>query len=384
MICSFAQRWSPLVIQESRDEEPFRPRILILVENGGELLAMENVAEKLSPPEVARWLKKHWKRGDQLWVDDSPLQAYLAEHLLEIRCHHRESLPTIEDVLQGLAEHLQVTEVSLVERLGAPRARQFYRTAQQFYRKSPWDTIDSETALSFRDSQQHEWGLVVMGSGGQEFGLALFEQPDDALAMLQGEPVLPTLGLSLAPAPLMAARDLDLLEAEGLQFPDGQFPWTIYQPGVNLPLNLHHTQELEWLLSHVPLFTQTLEPLVQDGRQLEYLEDDSTPTTAEWLASVFLTAWKKQTEHAWQLAELLAHFGSHWTFQKHRSPAEFSRMINTLIWLGSEYLALYSRKRKLVLDYLLAPPLPADLPRDIPAKFYRKLTSQLADFIRAH
>ena len=61
-----------------------------------------------------------------------------------------------------------------------------------------------------------------MGSGGPELGLALFDDPEMALAMLDGEPVLPTAGFSLSAEWLVPARDLQFLERHGLEFPSGQ------------------------------------------------------------------------------------------------------------------------------------------------------------------
>lgn len=348
---SLSQRWSPAVVRESKKARPFRPSMLILVdEHRGTICKFDQRRQKWQPAEVADWLRRHAlpPQGSQLWLDDSPLQAYLSEHLLDVQCELRESLPELERAMQSLSQHLNPDQPSVVEILGRSEALQLFRSAHNFFVSRPWKTLDSETALAFRDRHDRQWGLVVMGSGGQEFGLAVYSSPAEAQAAIAGEEVMPVLGFSSAAEYQVGAQDLDLIERENLVLPNGEYPW-VFAP-LTKTLSRTPLKDTEWLLRQVPRLAQNQhQPIEEQGLQLQLVVSPPSDLSERY-AAIFLHYWGKNTDHAWQLADLLAHFATE-KFAALKS-SELQERMEALVAIGGQYLADQPRKKKLNLDYL--------------------------------
>lgn len=62
-----------------------------------------------------------------------------------------------------------------------------FAAAAVFHRAAPWRYIANEQLLTATLRGGHEWTACVLGNGGQEFGLALYESRDDFGAFLQSD-----------------------------------------------------------------------------------------------------------------------------------------------------------------------------------------------------
>ena len=353
---SLSQRWSPAVIQEAR-ETPRRPRLLALAdEENGQIVAFDQQMERQTPAQVLSWLRSQPAQPKVLWLDDSVTFAYFSEHWLEGRCELRSSLPAVDQALKGLALRMESAGPSVTDTLSEAEALAFFREAQRFFELTPWKQISSEEVLIFQFGDNPPWGAVVMGSGGQEFGLALFDEPELAAAMIQGEPVLPRVGFSLSEAWLVSGRDLQFLERHGLQFPGGAYPWLVHQPPDPLPLTPELCRRVQWLLSWVPELASTGQPVQRpDGLLARMDVDEPEGTALDMLVPMFLGAWGKRSQVAEILAQLFCEFLSYLVIEHGITSEQMEDALEALVPIGEQYLRLHGRKRSLVLEFFMEP-----------------------------
>lgn len=354
---SLSQRWSPAVIQESR-ETPRRPRLLALAdEESGQIVAFDQQMERQDPPQILAWLRSQPVQPQVLWLDDSALCAYLAEHWLEGRCELRETLPAVNQALKGLALRMESAGPSVTDTLSEAEALAFFEEARRFYEKEPWKGISAEEVLIFQWGGQEPWGVVVMGSGGQEFGLALFDHPDHAVGMISGENVLPLVGFSLSEEWLVSARDLQFLEHHGLRFPGDAYPWLVHQPPESLPLTRELCQRVQWLLTWVPELATSGEPVQRPDGVLARMDiaEPEEQASVNMLVPLFLGAWGKRTQVAEVLAVLFCEFLTYLVFKHGISSEQMEDALEALVPIGDQYLRLHGRKRSLVLEFFMEP-----------------------------
>ena len=119
-------------------------------------------------------------------IDDQELVQALAPQLAEIgvRCDYAAALPALETVLREMSAHLNQGEErpGLVEVPGItqPLLAEFYAAAAYFYQQAPWRWVDNLAAIEVRyPATGRAVYAVIMGFGGQEFGLAVFPTAED-------------------------------------------------------------------------------------------------------------------------------------------------------------------------------------------------------------
>ena len=348
---SLAQRWAPLVIQEEEEEEPVRPHLLLLVDEAGQRVqAFHQQDERFRPEQIQAWLEQQRPRPEELWVDDPALQAYLEKHWRFGPCRLKTRLPRFQAAWRYLSRSLATEEGSLLELLGPQRARRFYRSAHAFFASNPWDHLSNEDCLAYQDQEGTLWGVVVMGSGGEEFGLALYSSPSEAIEAIQGAPAIPTLSFALAEEWLVPAQDLDFLESCQLRFLHDLYPWLCYRLGTSRPPQPRHAHLVHWLLENIPEFIRGgRAALVRDQCSLALL---ARPRAGfeQTLYGALLTCWGKKSRHAEMLAELLVDFAS-----DELDGLELPEVLPRLVSLGQEYLAVHGRKRSVVIGYFTGP-----------------------------
>ncbi|MBN9419841.1 MAG: hypothetical protein J0I12_30580 [Candidatus Eremiobacteraeota bacterium] len=354
---SLSQRWSPAVVQEDR-EAPRRPRLLALAdEDSGQILSFDQKMERYSPEEILNWLRAQPEQPRILWLDDSALCAYLSEHWLEGRCQLRSVLPSLDLALKGLALRMESAGSSVTETLSEQEALAFYEEARRFFERAPWQKIGCHEVLIFKWGEAPPWGAVVMGSAEpQEFGLALFDDPEKALAMLDGDPVLPLAGFTLSKEWLVSARDLQFLERHGVTFPGGDYPWLVHQPPESLPFTPELCRRVQWLLTWVPELAESGEPVQRPEGVLARMDlEESDEATLDMLIPLFLGAWGKRSQIAELLAELFCEFLSYLVVEHGISSEQMEDTLEALVPIGDQYLRLHGRKRNLVLEFFLDP-----------------------------
>jgi hypothetical protein len=341
---SLAQRWAPIALPESEGAPAGRPHMLFLMdEREGTVCKVDQTFGQWKPREIWDWLERHDlpPAGSELWLDDAELHAFLSPRMEQVKCGYRETLECLEVAVDKMHERFaDPSEVCVVRHLGHREASQLFRSAQFFMREQPWKTLDSETVLAFLDPQGKQWGLVVMGSAGEQFGLAFYSSVDDALAALSGEFALPVFGFSSASECLVPSLDLDLIERENLELPGGEYPWIFSPRGVSQS----QLRDLEWLLRQVPQLAQH-QQLIEEGRRRLGVIDRLQNDPLHGYASAFLQSWGKESELAGQLAFLLAEFVL--CELKPKTSLDKLGQIQALREIGYQYLQSQARKRKL-------------------------------------
>jgi hypothetical protein len=73
--------------------------------------------------------------------------------------------------------------------LGRPAVADLFRAAAAFHRAAPWRELQNEDVLQFASPSGGAWTVCVMGAGGQQFGVVLYEDADDFRRLIEvGEP----------------------------------------------------------------------------------------------------------------------------------------------------------------------------------------------------
>lgn len=177
------------------------------------------------------------------------------------------------------------------ERLGA-----FYAAAARFHRAAPWRHVSQEGAIRFDiPALGKPWFGVVMGQGGQEFGLALYskldsirdvwDRPDDPEAGFQAGDVM---SLLFGGPGNLSAREVDAAAEHGWPLAEaGLYPFVI-RAKAGLEFTEPVEKELRFLaaaMEAVPAFVQARatserEPFSARVRELE----GETEATLSWAA----------------------------------------------------------------------------------------------------
>ncbi|MEK7668036.1 MAG: SEC-C domain-containing protein [Gemmatimonadota bacterium] len=69
--------------------------------------------------------------------------------------------------------------------LGRPVVADLFRAAAAFHRAKPWRELQNEAVLQFASPSGGEWTVCVMGAGGEQFGVVLYEDPDDFRRLIE-------------------------------------------------------------------------------------------------------------------------------------------------------------------------------------------------------
>ena len=182
---------------EQKDEPRYRPHLVFVLdaESGAiRMLMMEKqrpaaeailslLANAISKPMMGAGGRY---RPARVLIDDEELAKALAPQLAEIgvRCDYAASLPALEAILRELSAQLNEGEArpGLLEAPGVtlPLLAEFYAAAAFFYQQAPWRWVDNLAAIEVRyPATGRAVYAVIMGFGGQEFGLAVFPTVKD-------------------------------------------------------------------------------------------------------------------------------------------------------------------------------------------------------------
>ncbi|HEY73191.1 MAG TPA: hypothetical protein G4N99_07955 [Thermoflexia bacterium] len=226
-----------------KKQPPYRPYVVLIVEQETELVRRTTVKDERPTPDVVLEalleamkgpllgplgsLLGFGKRGRpaRILLDDPDLAQSLAPRLAEIdvRCDYSPPPQSLKDILREMEAHLTKQEPipGLLSAPGAtePLVRDLFDAAADYYRQSPWRWIDSESSIEIRyPPAGRPRYAVVMGSGGEAFGLSLYESRDDLhVALFSAEPErvveqISWFGLVFEKPMLMSFDDLDAME----------------------------------------------------------------------------------------------------------------------------------------------------------------------------
>jgi hypothetical protein len=218
------------------DRDPYRPYVVLTVSRDGRVLGVEILEDEPTPPEVVNALAKAMcrpargsggkRRPTVIHLDDAVLSEALAPELRKVgvTCKFRHTLRETEQALQSLWSYLgdEGTIPGLLEAPGVTTfmVRGLFEAAAFFYDEAPWRWIDDSSPIEVRypvDSQPRY--AVVMGHGGQTYGLAIYNSTDVLRETYAGTPPDQLMGREAWTALLFGEAvetpfvDLDAIEA---------------------------------------------------------------------------------------------------------------------------------------------------------------------------
>jgi hypothetical protein len=222
-----------------RDQAPYRPYIVLTISQIGQVVGSDITEDEPSPDHVLDVLAKAMRRpvlgggGKRrpatIYVDDQALAEFLAPELQEIgiHCEYRGVLREVEQALLSMEQFMTKRE-PIPGLTKSPGVTPFlvnglFTAAVSFYEEAPWRWIDDSRPIEVRyplDSRPRY--AVVMGHGGETYGLAAYNSPDELRQVYAGIPPDQLIGqvqwMSLLFGEMfeMPFDDLDDMEKYGL------------------------------------------------------------------------------------------------------------------------------------------------------------------------
>jgi hypothetical protein len=219
---------------------PYRPYTTLVVDQGREVIRLVRIRGREKPPSAQvleilhRAMRKPmWGSGKPMrptlvFLDDAGLARELAPRLAEVgvKCVYRASLPLADalfpNVTSGRLKYEPVPGLSSIHGATEPLLREFFTVAAEYYRQAPWQWIQNWEPIEIcYPPQSPPRYALVLGSGGEFFGLSLYESKDDLRVVFSNlEPErtgeqIPWVSVVFEDATTMAFDDLDALEKYG-------------------------------------------------------------------------------------------------------------------------------------------------------------------------
>lgn len=222
-----------------KNKPKYRPYIILVADTEtGTIRQMEMNEQRPAPEAVLSTLAAAMtkplpmsgkrERPARIVLDDQELVRMLTPELADIgvRCDYAPSLAVINAALSELAAHLNQGQerpaVLSVPGVTLPLFADLCAAAAEFYQRAPWRWMDNLATIEVRyPATGPARYLVIMGFGGQEFGLALYPTLDDLRWQISGlEPPaiyekLTAASLMFEEADALAFEDLDTIEKYG-------------------------------------------------------------------------------------------------------------------------------------------------------------------------
>lgn len=264
-----------------KKQPPYRPYIIMVADVSNDRIRQSSIEE--DPPTAQRVLAvlagamTHplvggGKRGRpaRLLIDSPELAGALAEPLAEIgvRCEHRAALPQMNALLNQMEAHMtgQQHRPGLLSIPGVtqPLVAELFAAAAEFNRRAPWRWMSNAQALTVRyPAESPPRYIVIMGNGGEEFGLALYSTLDalrvqfSNLDPRHAHKQIAATSITFDEPMLLAYEDLDAQEQHGWEIAHARaFPLVmkVSPPGkVSLP-NAEEIALLAAALRTIPEF----------------------------------------------------------------------------------------------------------------------------------
>lgn len=187
-----------------KGQKPYRPYIVLMVSQAGKVVGSDICESEPTSDQVLDILAKimrrptlgggRKRRPGAIYIDDETLVEALAPHLREVgvRCKYQRPLREIEQALRSMEQFMHKQE-PLLGLLKSPGVTPFlvnglFEAAACFYRQAPWQWIDDSHPIEVHyppDSRPRY--AVVMGQGGQTYGLAIYDSPEDLREVYSGK-----------------------------------------------------------------------------------------------------------------------------------------------------------------------------------------------------
>ncbi len=189
-----------------RSGAPYRPYLVIFVTaDAGKILDTKLGDDPPTPElifeELLRAMRRPTlgagaaRRPGVVYLPDAGQVAALTPLLAQVgvRCQHRTSLPMLTEALYSLERSMNrgkpVPGLLTLPGVTPPFVGRLYELAAEFYELAPWRWLNDQHPFEIRYPPEAEPRYaVVMGSGGEVFGLAVYDTPSDLQMMFADMP----------------------------------------------------------------------------------------------------------------------------------------------------------------------------------------------------
>jgi len=359
---------------------PYRPFVMMVVDQASEFIILtDTLSERPTPETFLKHLFKtmqgtlltlgHSGRPAHIFLDEAELARAIAPGLdeLDIHCGYRPCLPQVDAALLEIDAHLNrrppLPGLLSVPGVSVPLVSELYAAAADYSRQAPWRSQENWDPIEVRyPPEGRARYALVLGSGGEAFGLALYESFADLdVLFARTEPDQPFsrpigwLSVVQAEPTEMAFADLDAIEQNNWPVAgEKAYPLTLKARPNNEWGEVPSASELAWLaaaLRVIPDFVvrylqpkgglprpaQATYPLpgVHGNQQimLRFPAQPASPTTpaATETSSIHLTATQPEAE----LEDLEAYIQDwNWDDASH----EFARQMGTFLFQFLDHL----------------------------------------------
>jgi hypothetical protein len=295
-----------------RDQAPYRPYVILIVSRTGQVVGSDIVADMPTPEHVLNVIAQAMRRptlgGGRkrrptiIYLDDKAVVKTLAPQLQEVgvRCKYQYALREMKEALLSM-EQFMTKQEPIPGLLKSPGVTPYlvnglFEAAAFFYREAPWHWMDDSRPIEVHyppDGRPRY--AVVMGHGGETYGLAVYNSPDELRGVYAGIPPDQLIGqmewmsLLFVEAMEMPFDDLDDMEKYGwpvageLAYP---FPIRVSRSGKPVRPGKSELLWFEAALLAVPTFVRDF--LQADGRFPHPAEDTLSVTMADGEDSIHL------------------------------------------------------------------------------------------------
>lgn len=307
-----ATRRAPFWIMP-KNQPVYRPYVVLLQEQDSQLIRQTHTQDEQPTPEsIWRLLVKAMRspllgpilspllgfgsrcRPARIILDDADLVQALAPRLGEagIRCDYRATLPQINAALREMEAHVtrRAPVPGLLSLPGAtvPLVSEFFAAAADYYRLAPWRWMDNWLPIEIRyPSQGRARYALVLGSGGETFGLSLYESLADVRRVYSGVPgeqhaqQISWFSLVLEQVTAMSFADLDAMDKYGWRVAGEQaYPLAIKSTPMGSDAEMPSASELLWLTATARVIPDFV------LRHLHASRDRGTPQPAQVIYSL--------------------------------------------------------------------------------------------------
>jgi len=216
---------------------PYRPFVMLVIDQDTDLiLQTETPKDRPAPEAVLEILFKTMqstlltlgrrKRPARILIDDAELGRAITPRLaeLDIQCGQRASLPQIDAALLEMEANMTrrkpVPGLLSISGVTVPLVAELFAAVAEYYHQEPWQWLENWMPVEVRyPSDGQARFALVLGSGGEIFGLSLYESLAD-LDVVFGRNTseqphrrpLTWLSLVLEEATAMSFADLDAIK----------------------------------------------------------------------------------------------------------------------------------------------------------------------------
>lgn len=218
---------------------PGETSVMLLVSSGGPIVAAQPLETRPDAYILSVFVTmaclspEHGepRRPARVVVADSALAAELSSELrsVGVKVQHGAT-PDAIDAYEGFLEYLSAPQLTdFLVQTDHHTIRAYFSAAEAFFKSRPWESLAAEKYVAFR-SEGRPWHYAsILGHGGEEYGLAVYDSWLDACRMAYAhitsyspenahEPVDPFVAvdaledLSLYPPELVTPGDMEVLQ----------------------------------------------------------------------------------------------------------------------------------------------------------------------------